>query len=98
MTAWLSDVLKISLRTSVSCSGQSFSMRPGMLSGLAALRGLILDRVFLTLPGDRQSAWSLGGVGSFCAGVSFCISNREKKWLSASGRDVSASQACGGGL
>ncbi len=77
MTAWLSEVLKISVRTSVSCSAQSFSTRPGMLSGSAALHGLILDRVFLTSAGDRQSAWSLGVVGSFCAGVSFCISNRE---------------------
>ncbi len=55
----------------------SFSTWPGMLSGPAAIHGLIIDRVFLTSAGDRQSAWSLGGVGSFCAGVSFCISNRE---------------------
>ncbi len=48
MTAWLSEVLKISVRTSVSCAAQSFSTRPGMLSGPAAFRGLILDRVFLT--------------------------------------------------
>ncbi len=33
-TAWLSKVLKISVRTSVSCAAQSFSTRPGMLSGL----------------------------------------------------------------
>ncbi len=59
MTAWLSEVLKISVRTSVSCAAQSFSTRPGMLSGPAALRGLILDRVFLTSAGDRQSARSL---------------------------------------
>ncbi len=77
MTAWLCELLKISVRTSVSCSAQFFSTRPGLLSGPAALRGLFLDRVFLTLVGDRQSAWSLGGVASFCAGVSFCISNRE---------------------
>ncbi len=37
----------------------SFSTLPGMLTGPAALRGLILERVFLTLAGDRQSAWSL---------------------------------------
>ncbi len=41
-TAWLSEVLKISVRTSVSCAAQSFSTRPGMLSGPAAFR-----RVFL---------------------------------------------------
>ncbi len=68
MTAWFSEVLKISVRTFVSCSAQSFSMRPGMLSGPAALRGLILDRVFLTSAGDRQSAWSLGGVEFFLQG------------------------------
>ncbi len=78
-TAWLSEVLKISVRTSVSCAAQSFSTQPGMLSGPAALRGLILDRFFLTsVAGDRQSAWSLGGVGSFCAGVSFCIQTVNK--------------------
>ncbi len=76
-TAWLSEVLKISVRTSVSCAAQSFSTRPGMLSGPAAFRGIILYRVFLTSAADRHSAWSLGGMGSFCAGVSFCISNRE---------------------
>ncbi len=56
MTAWLSEVLKISVRTSVSCSAQSFNIQPGMMSGPAALHGLILDRVFLTSAGDRQSA------------------------------------------
>ncbi len=63
MTAWLSDVLKISVRTSVSCSAQSFSTRPGMLSGPAALRGLILDRVFLTAAGDRAPGrWEVWAV------------------------------------
>ncbi len=71
MSAWLCEVLKISVRTSVSCSAQSFSTWPGLLLGPAALRGLILDRVFLTLAGDRQSAWSLGGVGSFCVILHF---------------------------
>ncbi len=63
--AWLSEVLKISVRTSVSCAAQSFSTRPGMLSGPAALRGLILDRVFLTSAGDRQSAPVVGRCGQF---------------------------------
>ncbi len=52
-TAWLSEVLNMSVRTSVSCAAQSLSTRPGMLSGPAAFRGLILDRVFLTLAGER---------------------------------------------
>ncbi len=42
-----------------------FSTRPGMLSGPAAFRGLILDRVFLTSAADRQSAGRWEGVGSF---------------------------------
>ncbi len=87
-TAWLSEVLKISVRTSVSCAAQSLSTRPGMLSGPAAFRGLILDRVFLTSAADRQSAWSLGGAGSFCAGVSFCISTVNKSgWVYRGGMD-----------
>ncbi len=52
-TAWLSEVLKISVRTSVSCAAQSFSTRPGMLSEPAALRGLILDS--LPYVGWRQT-------------------------------------------
>ncbi len=79
VTAWLSEVLK----TSVSCSAQSFSTRPGILSGPAALRGLILDRVFLTSAGDRLIAdrWEVWAVfvqmcrSAFgCADVSFCRS------------------------
>ncbi len=54
-TAWLSEVLKISVRTSVSCAAQSFSTRPGMLSGPAAFCGLILDRVFLTSAADDRA-------------------------------------------
>ncbi len=77
-TAWLNEVLKISVRTSVSCAAQSLSTRPGMLSGPAALRGLILDRVFLTSAGDRQSAWSLGGVGSFWCR---CVILHFKPWI-----------------
>ncbi len=63
MTAWLSEVLKISVRTSVSCSAQSFSTQPGILSGPAALCGLILDRVFLTSAGDRvPGRWEVWAV------------------------------------
>ncbi len=52
-TAWLSEVLKMSVMTSVSCTAQSLSTRPGMLSGPAAFRGLILERVFLTSAGEE---------------------------------------------
>ncbi len=80
-TAWLSEVLKISVRTSISCAAHSFSTRPGMLSGPAALHGLILDRVFFTSAGDRQSAWSLGGVGSLCYIVGTkCPQKDSKTW------------------
>ncbi len=59
MTTWLSEVLKISVRTSVSCSAQSFNTRPGILSGPVALRGLILDRVFLTSGPGRWEVWAI---------------------------------------
>ncbi len=87
MTAWLSEVLKLMLgqsavQHSLSVQGQVCCQDP------AALPGLILDRIFLTSAGDSLvfgcdfcvnfAAWLLVGVGSFCAGVSFCISNREK--------------------
>jgi len=45
--ACLSEVLKMSVRTSVSCSAHSFCSWPGMLSGPPALGGLVLDWVFL---------------------------------------------------
>ncbi len=59
MTTWLSEVLKISVRTSVSCSAQSFNTRPGILSGPAALCGLILDRVFLTSGPGHWEVWAI---------------------------------------
>ncbi len=65
MTAWLSEVLKISVRTSVSCAAQSFSTRPGMLSGPAAFRGLILDRVFLTSGCRQTERLVVGRCGQF---------------------------------
>ncbi len=60
----------------------------GQVCCQAAFRGLILDRVFLTSAADRQSAWSLGGVGSFCAGVSFCVQTVNKSgWVYRGGMD-----------
>ncbi len=64
-------LLKISVRTSVSCAAQSFSTRPGMLSGPAAFPGLILDRSSLRRLQTDRAPGHLGGVGSFCAGVSY---------------------------
>lgn len=54
-TAWLREVLKMSVRTSVSSTAQSFSTQPGMLSGPAALCALIRERDLLTVAGDRDS-------------------------------------------
>lgn len=52
MTACLSEVLKMSVRTSVSCSAQTLSSWLGMLSGPPALRGLVL--VVRRLKTDRS--------------------------------------------
>lgn len=49
-TAWLKEVLKISL----SSLTQSFRIRPAVLSGPVVLRGLILDCVLFTLAGARH--------------------------------------------
>ncbi len=54
-TAWLNKMLKISVRTSISCTAQSLSTWPGMFSGPTTLHGLILDRVFLMSAEERPS-------------------------------------------
>ena len=74
--AWLSDVLKMSVKTSDSCSAQSFKTRPGMLSGPAALRGLTLARTLFTSAVDTWSTWSVGDGGSVCAGMMELTSKR----------------------
>ncbi len=96
MTAWLREVLKISVRTFVSCSAQSFSTRPGMLSGPTALHGLILGGSSLRrLETDRVP----GCLEVWAVFVQVCHSAFQTENKSgASGRDVSSSQACGGGL
>ncbi len=78
-TAWLSEMLKMSVKTSVSSTAQSLSTRPGMLSGPGALRALILLRDLLTLCGDSVIIWSPGGGGVFCAVVLFCASKRARR-------------------
>ncbi len=37
--------------------------------GIGPEKRISVDPYFLTSAGDRPSAWLLGGVGSFCAGV-----------------------------
>ncbi len=56
-----SEVLKMSVNTSDSWCAQSFSTRPGMLSGPAALRGLIPLRVLLTSAVDTLRGMSPNG-------------------------------------
>ncbi len=63
-TAWLSEMLKMSVKTSVSYTAQSLSTRPGMLSGPGALRALIQLRDLL-VAGRR---WSL-----LCSGAVLCL-------------------------
>ncbi len=87
-TAWLSEMLKMSVKTSVSSTAQSLSTRPGMLSGPGALRALILLRDLLTLSGDSVITWSPGGGGVFCAVVLFCASKRAKKAFSSFSRGM----------
>ncbi len=57
-TACSREVWKMSVKTSFSSSAQSFSTRPGMLSGPAALRGLMVASVLFTLEEDRYRGWS----------------------------------------
>lgn len=66
-TAWHMDVLKMSVRTSVSSSGHSFSTQIGMLSGPSALRSLIFERYFQMLAGHRDRTWSSVRGDNFCA-------------------------------
>ena len=95
---WWGSVLKMSMGTSVSSSAQALSTRPGMLSGPAALRALILERDLLTLAGDRDSTLSTGGGGVFCAGVLSSASNRPKKLFRLFSKMMSLSQVCDWGL
>ena len=97
-TACLSEVLKMSVKTSVSSSAQSLRTRPGMLSGPWAFLGFVLLRDFLTLPGDSVNTWSPGDGGVFCARVLLSASKRAKKSFSWFSREVELSQVCGEGL
>lgn len=54
-------VLKISVRTSFSCSAQPQSTHPGMLSWPVALQGLVLDMAVLMLVGVRHRWWDYQG-------------------------------------
>ena len=84
-TAWLRDVLKMSVKTSVSSPAQSLSARLGMLSDPGALRTLILLKDLLMLSGDSVRTWSPRGCGVFCSGLLLCASKRAKnslwRWL-----------------
>lgn len=53
-TAWLSEVLRMSVKTFVSSSAQSFRTQPGMLSGPNAFLALLLVSNVLTLTPTTQ--------------------------------------------
>lgn len=59
MKAWLREMLQISVQTSDSSSGQTFSTHPGMLSGHAAFHVLVL---FVSAELMMTSGRSDGGV------------------------------------
>lgn len=71
MTAWLREVLKMSVRTSVRESAQSLSTIPGMLSGPAAFLGFTMSRVLRTSAGSRCYIVRAGRGFCWCGGVVF---------------------------
>src|SRR4029434_3030034 len=71
--ACLREVLKISVKISLSSSAQSLSTRPGMFSGPVAFRGLIVESALFTLAADRHRAWSWGGWSFLWACVICCF-------------------------
>ena len=88
-TAWISEVLKISVRTPVSWSAHSLSTCPGMLSGPTAFRGFTLLRILLTSAVSRLSGCSSGQGTDFLAGVVLSASNLPaSKWLFSSLRKL----------
>lgn len=99
MTAWLSEVLKMSVKTSESSAAKSLSTRPGILSGPGALRTFILLRYLLMQSVVSVSTWSPGGGGVLCAVVLLCASKQVKKSFSYSAErwscHRSAERACG---
>ena len=58
---WMRERLKMKVRTSTSLLAHVPRARPGMLSGPAALRGLILFRVLSTLTEDTVGGGEAGG-------------------------------------
>ncbi len=59
-TAWINEVLSMSVRTQASWSAHSLTTRPGMLSGPAAFRALTFLRVLCTSTVSSLSACSWG--------------------------------------
>lgn len=72
-TVWSRDMLKMSVRTSLSLSAQSRRTSPGMLSGPVAF---MWDRTLLTLVGVARRVSSSSCGRAFWTGVMFVVSNR----------------------
>lgn len=80
--AWLREMLKISVRTSMSESVQSLSTCPEMLIAPAAFLGFTLRRVLRTSAGSRWSVNFPEQGGAFVGVVVLFSSNRLKKVIS----------------
>lgn len=69
-TVWLSEVLKMSVKTSGSWSEQPLNTKSGIITGPAALHGFVREKVLLTSAVEWQTT-------DVFAGTLFCTTNYE---------------------
>src|SRR4029434_3244986 len=74
--AWASDRLNISVKTSVSCPAQALSTRPGMPSGPAAFRALVLLSAAHTSVEESVRGWLSVVSAALMAASWLSLSNR----------------------